>query len=151
MKTKLLWLFLLLLQSPLPGSAGHHAGAVTATFSTKPIQQASQHPLFMLDLQLKQLTALLTDAADRGHLTVQNTPQWQYRLQQLEQQWQLLFQRQESNALNQIYNQFQVEIQLLQQRTPARQTTTLAAQIQTLEQLRLRVWLLTGNAEATGS
>lgn len=154
MKTKVLWLLLLLLQSPLPGSAGDHknaAGHSADRFSTTSIQQRLQHPALLLDLQLKQVTALLTLAAQQGHVRVHNTPQWQYRLQQLEQQWQLLFQHNESRALNQIYNQFQIEIQLLQLAPAERKTTTLLTHIQMLEQLRLRLALLTGNGKAANS
>lgn len=151
MKTKVLWLLLLLLQSPLSGSAGHNMDATATTLAATPMAYKAQHPAWLLDIQLKQFTALLTLAAKQGHLAVPRTPQWQYRLELLELQWQLLFQHTGSRALNQIYNQFQIEIQLLQLLPAERNTAALAPHIQALEQLRLRLALLTGNANAANS
>ncbi len=133
MKNKILLLLLLVLQSPLPGSASSTA-ADTAQSTTAP-----QHPVFGLNQQLKQLTDLLTTADRNGQRNKLSAASLQHSLKQLEQQWQLLFQQQGSSALNKIYNQFQVEIQLLQQQLSGAKTTNLTTHARTLEQLRLRL------------
>lgn len=144
MKHKILLLLLLVLQSPLPGSASSslNAGADTAHKA-----QTALHPLFGLNQQLKQLTDLLTVAARNGQTNKLNAARLKNSLQQLEQQWQLLFQQQDSSALNKIYNQFQVEIQLLQLQLSGTKTTNLTTHAKTLEQLRLRLLVLLSSAE----
>ncbi len=142
MKHKILLLLLLVLQSPLPGSAS--STAADTAHST----QATQHPVFGLNQQLKQLTDLLTTAERNGQSNQLRAASLQHSLQQLEQQWQLLFQQQGSGALNKIYNQFQVEVQLLQQPLSGRKTTNLTDHAKTLEQLRLRLLVLISSAES---
>jgi hypothetical protein len=144
MKHKILLLLLLVLQSPLPGAASSslNAGADRANDTTN-----SQHPVFGLNQQLKQLTDLLTTTERNGQHNTLSAARLQDSLKQLEQQWQLLFQQQASGALNKVYNQFQVEIQLLQQQLSGGNTTNLTAHAKTLEQLRLRLLVLQSSAE----
>ena len=148
LKHKILLLLLLVLQSPLPGSASNslHAGADTAHKA-----QTAQHPVFGLNQQLKQLTDLLTTADRNGQSNKLRAASLQNSLKQLEQQWQLLFQQQGSSALNKIYNQFQVEIQLLQQQLNGQSATNFTTNAKTLEQLRLRLLVLLSSTESTNS
>ena len=148
MKHKILLLLLLVLQSPVPGSASSSPNAAADRVHST---QATQHPVFGLNQQLKQLTDLLTTAERNGHTNSLSAAGLQHALQQLEQQWQLLFQQQDSSALNKIYNQFQVEIQLLQLQLSDRKTTNLTAHAKTLEQLRLRLLVLLSSAESAES
>lgn len=148
MKHKILLLLLLVLQSPLPGAA---SSSLNASADRSNDTTNSQHPVFGLNQQLKQLTNLLTTAERNGHTNSLSAAGLQRALQQLEQQWQLLFQQQGSGALNKIYNQFQVEIQLLQQQLSGGNTTNLTAHAKTLEQLRLRLLVLLSSAESAES
>jgi hypothetical protein len=144
MKHKILLLLLLVLQSPLPGAASSslNAGADKANDTTN-----THHPVFGLNQQLKQLTDLLTTAERNGHSNKLSAASLQNSLKQLEQQWQLLFQQQGSGALNKVYNQFQVEIQLLQQQLSGGNTSNLTTYAKTLEQLRLRLLVLQSSTE----
>ena len=144
MKHKILLLLLLVLQSPLPGSASSslNAGADRVNDTATP-----QHPVFGLNQQLKQLTDLLTTAERNGHSNKLSAASLQNSLKQLEQQWQLLFQQQGSGALNKVYNQFQVETQLLQQQLSGGNTSNLTTYAKTLEQLRLRLLVLQSSTE----
>lgn len=148
LKHKILLLLLLVLQSPLPGSAN---SSLNAGADTTQKAQTAQHPVFGLNQQLKQLTDLLTTADRNGQSNKLSAASLQNSLKQLEQQWQLLFQQQGSSALNKIYNQFQVEIQLLQQQLNGQSATNFTTNAKTLEQLRLRLLVLLSSTESTNS
>ncbi len=146
MKSKILLLLLLVLQSPLPGAASSSLSAGAGSHKAATGLNLQQ-PVFTLNQQLKQLAELVVFAARNGHPNLQNNLRLQTTLQQLEQQWQLLFSQRDSRALNKIYNQYQVEIQLLQQQPADASVRNLQQHAKALEHLRLRLLVLTSSCD----
>lgn len=104
---RLLWLKLLvlalLLLAPrqVPGAATQPQQLLTTSL------QCSEPVLRQLDRELRQLTLTLQHASV-AELTTQ-------QLQQIEDLWQQLFALRHSPVLNKLYNQYQVQVQLVLQ------------------------------------
>lgn len=113
-----------------------HAKVPGAATSVLPQQTAQQHSaaapvLRQLDAQLRALVTALNNSAQPAY-SAAGLP-----LETIEALWQQLFAQQNSPALNKVYNQYQVQLQLLRHADPQKQAIRSEPQVaRQLEQLR---------------